>query len=289
MPPADPGALPVSVVVPTVGRPELLERCLASLGRCRPRADEVLVVDQSAGEVVAAVVAGHEPGVRLLRSGPPSIGRALNAGLEAARYDSVLVTHDDCVVRADWVGAAAGALARAPQRLITGQVLPGGADPRRVPSTKVDPEERVYAGWRSGHVLYPNNMAFRAARVRDLGGFDVRLTSAAEDNDFCYRWLRAGREIAYDPRAVVTHEDWRTPEALAQLYRRYWRAQGRYYAKHLRRGDLRMLAFLALDARLGVGAWWEGLRDGRERWTDPRRGLMPALLVGLLSSADGGS
>jgi glycosyltransferase involved in cell wall biosynthesis len=37
--------LPVTVVVPTIGCPELLEACLASLAACEPRADEVLVAD----------------------------------------------------------------------------------------------------------------------------------------------------------------------------------------------------------------------------------------------------
>ena len=39
--------VPVSVIVPTIGRVGLLERCLGSLSQCRPRPAEILVVDQS--------------------------------------------------------------------------------------------------------------------------------------------------------------------------------------------------------------------------------------------------
>src|SRR5438270_299876 len=52
----DGGVVDVSVLIPTVGRAELLEQCLRSLERCRPRAREILVVDQSDGDEVAAVV-----------------------------------------------------------------------------------------------------------------------------------------------------------------------------------------------------------------------------------------
>jgi hypothetical protein len=48
--------VPVSVVIPTVGRPELVALALESLGRCDPRAAEVLVVDQSADRSVSDVV-----------------------------------------------------------------------------------------------------------------------------------------------------------------------------------------------------------------------------------------
>ena len=46
----------VSVVVPTIGRVEQLRVCLGSLARCEPRADEVLVADQSGDPAVADLV-----------------------------------------------------------------------------------------------------------------------------------------------------------------------------------------------------------------------------------------
>ena len=39
--------LPLSVVIPTIGRCELLRRCLRSVLACTRAADEVIVVDQS--------------------------------------------------------------------------------------------------------------------------------------------------------------------------------------------------------------------------------------------------
>ena len=80
------------------------------------------------------------------------------------------------------------------------------------------------------------------------GGFDELFgpAEAAEDNEFCYRWLRSGGSLRYEPSLVVWHHDWRSPRELERLYVRYARGQGFFYAKHLRRGDLGCCA--GLDA-----------------------------------------
>jgi GT2 family glycosyltransferase len=272
----------VAVIVPTIGRAELLAACLDALARCRPAPAEVLVVDQSANDRVAAAVAKSGLGARVVPSWPAGISRALNAALTITRHDVVLVTHDDCRVRDDWVGLAARLVSEVPERLVTGRVLPGDGDARRVPSTITSLERREHHGWRAGHVLYPSNMAFSAATARDLGGFDERFTVAAEDNDFCYRWLRSGRRILYEPDLVVWHSDWRTPDQLTRLYAGYWRAQGEYYAKHLRRADPRMLTFAWWDVRGAIAAAAERLLRGRPRWTDARCGAISGLAAGLV-------
>jgi glycosyltransferase involved in cell wall biosynthesis len=91
--------LSVTVVVPTIGRPELLEACLASLAACQLRADEVLVVDQSGGDAVRSVVEAYaSAGVRVLALDAANNSLALNLALEQARHDAVLMTDDDCTV-----------------------------------------------------------------------------------------------------------------------------------------------------------------------------------------------
>src|SRR5829696_5833042 len=59
--------VPVSVVVPTIGRPALVESLLESLARCDPRASEIVVVDQSHTEPLARVVSKFDHiGARLV-------------------------------------------------------------------------------------------------------------------------------------------------------------------------------------------------------------------------------
>jgi GT2 family glycosyltransferase len=275
--------VPVTVVIPTIGRLEPLRRCLESLARSAPQPDEILVVDQSHDPAIEDAVAEIvEARGRVVRSDGAGVARARNDGLRAAANDVVLVTDDDCTVAADWVSTGAQLATTHPGAIVTGKVLPVG-DPRAVPSTKDDPSPRDLSGERRGGWLFGNNMVLPRTAVLELDGFDERFgpAEAAEDNEFCYRWLRAGRPLRYEPSLVVDHHDWRSPDDLERLYVRYARGEGFFYAKHLRRGDLRMLRFVARDLAWALRGLASGLVTRREPWTDSRRGILRGLPGGF--------
>jgi glycosyltransferase involved in cell wall biosynthesis len=278
------GVLPVSVVIPTAGRARPLERVLASIAACRPAPAEVLVVDQSGDAAVDEVVRRYAPArARLVPCNGRGVSSGRNVGLRQASHELVLVTDDDCTVEPDWVGKAWRLAAGDTDTIITGRVLPVG-DARAVPSTIDDPERRDYTGERRGGLLFPNNMALNRSAVLALdGGFDERFgpEEAAEDNEFCYRWLKAGKRLVYEPSLVVHHHDWRTPAELESLYRRYARGEGFFYAKHLRSGDLRMLRFIARDLVWSVRGLLAAVLKRRERWTDFRRATLAGLPGGF--------
>ena len=272
--------LPVTIIVPTIGRPELLAACLVSLAACEPRADEVVVVDQSGGDAVRSVVETYaSAGVRVLTLHVLNKSLALNLALEEARHDHVLMTDDDCTVAPSWVAAAWSQLERDPEAIVTGRVLAAG-DERAVPSTIDEETPREYTGEIHYGALYGNNMACRASLVLAEDGFDERLT-VAEDNDLCYRWLRSGRPLRYEPELLVWHHAWRSEGELNRLYRRYAQGQGLFYAKHLRAGDLRVVPFIGRDLYRGArGIAARAVR--RRRWPDPRTGLLSGLVAGLV-------
>jgi GT2 family glycosyltransferase len=271
------------VVIPTIGRLEPLRRCLEALAACEPGADEVLVVDQSGAPRVHELVAEFSQirarVVRCAGSGPAT-GR--NTGLRAAQRTIVAMTDDDCTVSTDWVTTAWRLMSADPERIVTGRVLPAG-DPRAVPSTNEETTRRDFTGTLRNDVLFSNNVVVNRSLVLREGAFDERFGSefGGEDNDLCYRWLRAGRRLHFEPDLVVWHHDWRTPAQLERQYLRYLRGEGFFYAKHLREGDLRMLRYLARNlvwAMRGVAA---GVLTGRPRWTDPRRAILRGVPAGL--------
>jgi GT2 family glycosyltransferase len=283
-PAGDRDVVPVSVVVPTIGRADLLEGCLASIARCSPRAMEVLVVDQGGG-AVNDVVGRHAPlGMRLLRCDGRGIARGTNQGLREAVSTHVLVTHDDCTVPPEWVAVAARHARATPDAIVTGRVLPGG-DPAAVPSTKTDSVAYDFTGSPSYGVLYPANMVVPRAGVLAIGGFDERpsLQVAAEDNDLCYRWLTSGRPMRFEPELVVTHHDWRSPDQLERLYVAYGRGQGAFYAKHLVAGDGRIPRLIAQDLGRGLRSLAGAVRHRTPRWADERRGLLRGIPAGLVA------
>jgi GT2 family glycosyltransferase len=275
------GTRPVTVVVPTIGRADLVESCLVSLAACEPRAAEVIVADQSGRDEVRQVAKRFEwLGVRLLSLDVRSKPLALNLALEEAANEVVLVTDDDCTVDPAWVGAGWAAMSVDPEAVVTGRVLPAG-EPSAVPSTIDEAAPRDYTGTLHYGALYGGNMACNRTLVLAFGGFDPRF-EAAEDNDFCYRWLRAGRSLRYEPDLVVWHHAWRSPEELVLNYRAYGHGQGVFYAKHLRRGDLRVAPFLLRDLYRGARGVAAQLVRGRSAWPDPRTGLLRGVVVGLV-------
>ena len=238
--------LPVSVVVPTLGRPELLRACLESLGNCRPRASEIVVVDASGSTETPALVSTlAEIGARTILDERRGAAKAANLGLREAAYDTVLFTHDDCVVSADWVAVGARLIARSPEAIFTGSVYPKG-DPRAVPGLAVDREPRDF-NRTPARVLVAHNMGCSRQALLTFGGFDERMRPVAEDDDLAFRWLRAGRTLRYAPELKVWHVAWRTEAQLREVYRVYARGDGMVYAKHLLRGDAVMARYIASD------------------------------------------
>jgi GT2 family glycosyltransferase len=273
----------ISVVIPTIGRTESLRACLESLAQCDPRAAEVLVVDQSGGDAISTLVAEFESvGARVIRSDQRGISVGMNLALREARHDLVLGTHDDCTVDRSWVGTGWRLMAGDPEKLVSGRVLPYG-DPRATPSTKDRLFRHDFTGELVNGVLYPNNMALYRPMVVAFGGFDERFDVAAEDNDLCYRWLRAGHRLHYEPELLVWHHDIRSHEELERLYVGYGQAQGKLYAKHLRRGDLRMLYFIAQDVSRGLRGMAVRALLRRPRWADERPGILRGVPGGLVT------
>jgi GT2 family glycosyltransferase len=241
------------------------------------------VVDQSEGEDVAHLLEPLEAlGFRRLRSAGRGIALAVNEGMRAARNDFVLITHDDCTVAPDWVAAAHRLLLAHPDQIITGRVSPAGKA-EHVPTIKDDPEPRDFTGQIKPAELLPNNMGVNRRRLLEFGGFDERFVLAGEDGDLAYRWMRAGRSLQYRPELVVVHHDWRDAERLRSTFRLYSRAQGMFYAKHLRRGDLRMLRYLVLEAVGGLPALPARVRRRVAGKPDPRRGAWASVISGFVA------
>jgi glycosyltransferase involved in cell wall biosynthesis len=245
----------VSVLIPTIGRSELLEKCLRSLEACRPRAREIVIIDQSDDDTTAEVVSRFEHiGARNVRTDERGVARARNQGLQEVSHEVMALTDDDCIVDPSWIGLAHELATASPGAILTGRVLPG-TDEGHVPSTRTSEEPVDFTGTPHAGAIYTNNAVVPRSGAIELGGFDVRFPNAS-DNDFGYRWLVDGRPMRFDPRLVVWHNDWRTPAEVRRLYMKYGRWQGAFYAKHLIKGDRRVLRFLRWDIRYLMQVVW---------------------------------
>jgi GT2 family glycosyltransferase len=255
----------VAVAAGDGARAGMLLRCLHALASGALLPQRVLVVDQSTGREVAAILDLLEGPLVVEYLAQPRLGLSAsrNAALDRLDEQIVAITDEDCVPDAQWLAAIAKAFDDDPElAAVTGPVLPLAAEGERVAavSTRSGTEKRIFAGRISPwHVGTGGNMALNRARVGAVR-FDTRLGvgtagGAGEDLDLIDRVLTAGERILFEPRALVLHER-QTPERRVSTRYSYGRGVGAMIGLRLRRrdaGGLRQLAgWLALRLRLAI-------------------------------------
>ena len=198
----------ISVVVPTAGRPDALERCLAALAQQRGAGDvEIVVVDDGVPPAAVAPRGADQ----LLRSGGRGAAAARNLGARAARGRLLLFLDDDLVPAPDLVARHLdrhGEQARA----VVGYCPPGPPDAGLAEQAAAlwwhdhfelmgDSAALTFTGMLSGNLSLP-----RSAFL-ELGGFDEDVGRLRrEDWLFGLVALEAGLELVYAPDAVAVHE-----------------------------------------------------------------------------------
>lgn len=205
--PSGSARIAVSVVVPTRGRPQLLNRCLAALAlqRYDPTRYEIIVVDDGPDDATREIVAGwtahcaeHGPDITYIPSmGPHGPAAARNHGWRAARGEIVAFTDDDTIARADWLRNGLRAF-REDVHAVWGRIvmpLAGTPTDYELDAKNLEQAEFVTA-----------NCFCRRRVLEDLGGFDERFRFAwREDSDLYFRLLEYRAGIVHEARAVVMH------------------------------------------------------------------------------------
>ena len=209
------GRTPVSAVVATMCRPELLEGCVAALVATLTAGDQLIVAEaggDSAGEILGRLVPEEIDAVHLLVD-PPGKCRQLNAALRAAARDVVLFTDDDVRVTPAWADGMSEPFGDPSVGLACGRVqglsgVPGvAADPGPAPG------DAPLETWRFAHGAA---MAVRRRAAFEAGGFDERLgpgtPAPGEDHDFVLRVREKGWRVVVAQADTADHLGWRSAE-----------------------------------------------------------------------------
>jgi glycosyltransferase involved in cell wall biosynthesis/SAM-dependent methyltransferase len=216
--------LTATVVVPTRGRPLLLDRCLTALAAQHLQPLEVIVVDSAPVDEAARIVAGRH-GAAYVVEPEPGASAARNRGARAARGDVVAFVDDDAVAEPGWLASLLAEFADPLVAAANGRTLAIGAstdDERRFaelagadsrgPSRRVvdrdDPHwfELVNFGGLGDEM----NMALRRSVFSEWPGFDERLGPGAsrlqsEGHYAVFQLVERGFKAVYAPEAVVSH------------------------------------------------------------------------------------
>jgi glycosyltransferase involved in cell wall biosynthesis len=249
MPPSTPdslaqSAVPLTALVPTHGRPSLLERTLRTVAACtRPEGYAGCVVvengSQAGAEAVVARLAEAFPaaGFRYLHHARANKSAALNAALDAVPDDHLVVLFDDDV-RVDpgtlvaYAEAASEAVTEASERAYFGG--PSAPDYERVPPEWVrpllPPSARGTPVQPDGSVgVLGYNWAVWAHDVKALGGFDPNFGPGSptgargQETDMMRRMNAAGITVRAVPGAMVWHYVPASRSSFGWLVRRMYR------------------------------------------------------------------
>jgi hypothetical protein len=196
-----------TVVVPTKGRPQLLNRCIASLvlQRFDPASFEIIIVDDGPSDDTREIVQswsqhteGSGPDVIYLPSmGPHGPAAARNLGWRAARGAIIAFTDDDTIARADWLQNGLDAFDEHVDAVWGRIVMPLNGTPTdyELDAKGLEKAEFVTA-----------NCFCRKEMLESVDGFDERFRFAwREDADLYFNLISHSAHIVHAPNAVMTH------------------------------------------------------------------------------------
>lgn len=223
---------PVSVVVPTFDRPNVLKTTARALAAMSYRGDyEVIVVDDGSGKGTRTAidqVRAECPTFPLqyIKQNNSGAARARNRGAQLAGGEIVVFLDDDMVVEEDHLDLHVSHLADSRhKRAVSGHWEFAPEIKKQLQQSSFGRFRLWLEDWNQnavamepvGEELFRATMlaAFDLGIRRDdflsLGGFDETFPSAGyEDQDFALRARRAGYEFIYDKKIVVYHLDQRT-------------------------------------------------------------------------------
>ena len=239
---------PLSIVVPTRNRPQMLRRALESVRAALGPDDELVVVDSASDDPEATEAVAAEFGARVVRCSRPGETVARNAGWQAARHELVAYCDDDVWVDGGWADAFASAIGRDPRTaFVTGRVqIPPGQDVVGLAVSILDrPEPMTYDATTPGLLGHAASMVVRREAVAAIGGFDELLGAGARfeagpEGDLFDRLFAAGWFGGYEPAALAWHDQWRRRlRVIIRLDYGYGKGSGARLSKLLRSGDRR--------------------------------------------------
>lgn len=281
-----PSAADLTLIVPTVGR-KVLHQVVESIALGSRWPSRLIIVDQSEGDHVAGLIEQlTRVGMRIdhVRAPRRGVAAGRNRGIERVATRWFVINDDDQRVTNDWLRRMRLRLDAHPRAVITGMVAPQAPG---VPSSTTDEVPAVHTRpMVTRDPLFAGNMGTSTLVVAKVGLFDERdPLEGAEDNDWGYRAMRLGFPIVYAPEVKVIHLAWRNQAGIEKTYRRYARAQGAFYGKHLRHGD----PFIAFRAgRDLLRGPWLLLRALAGQNPDLRMlgraelaGILPGIMAGL--------
>lgn len=274
----------ISIVVPTYNRPERLRACLAALAALDfPFQEfEIIVVDDSSSSPPTHLVEEFKARLPISLIIQPHAGPATarNRGAAEAQGEFLAFTDDDCAPAANWLAVLMSYLQQTPDRVVGGFTINALKD-NPYAMVSQDLIDFLYAKLNTisyqAAFFTSNNMAVARSRFLEIGGFDRHFPfAAAEDRDFCARWLEHGWGLSFAQEAIIYHAH---SLALSSFWRQHFNyGRGAFYFHRLR--SQRQHSSVRFES---LAFYWELLTHPLKITGLNRRSRMALVLLMLIS------
>jgi len=291
---------PISIIVCTRDRADLLSGCLHALLALDYPCYEIIVVDNAPSSEDTAHLVAQLP-VHYVREARPGLNWARNRGISEARHNIIAFTDDDARPDRHWLRRIGRAFDQSEIMAVTGLVAPAELE-----TTAQHLFEFSYGGMGKGlqrctfrldeltlpDILWAHkfgvgaNMSFRKKVFDIIGVFDVALdvgtpTAGGGDLDMLHRLIVKGHTLIYEPAAIVWHIHRRSRALLQRQLHDNGRAFGSYLLTCLRNRTVSPLSLVHFAVHHWLWRWL--LRRLLQPRGFPRR-LVLAELFGALRS-----
>ncbi len=211
---------PVSIVVPTKNRSNLLPKLIRNLSSLDYPEYEIIIVDDCSTDNTKDLLKEY-PIKSVILEKPVGSAEARNIGIKEAKNNIIALTDSDCFVSKKW-------LKNLVPYLKNYDVVGGKVKFRDETENKFNPfntkNEMVLTEKSSINFLNTSNMIFKKETWKVSGGF---LNYRIEDLEFSWRLMRKGFKLFYSPKGLVIHHCNRTPLQNIRKYLQY----GKSYSK----------------------------------------------------------
>lgn len=198
--------LPVSIIIPSRGRPRHLRRCIFSLFQQHgPLFELVVVADPDSLSALDELP--FEAKIKRIPFDVPHLTRARNLGIRNAGGEVLAFIDDDAAAEPFWLRALCHPILQGGAAATTGPVIGRNGFSFQTFGETVDARAVVRPGRnrRAGEAvkLIGTNMAIRRSAMQRVGAFDESLAYYLDDTEMSWR-LRE-EDVRFAESAVVHH------------------------------------------------------------------------------------
>ncbi len=237
-----------SIIIPTYNRPKQLAICLESFTNLDYPSDrfEVIVVDDGSLKSLDTMVTSFQEKLmlQLIRQDNAGPASARNLGAYRAKGKFLMFIDDDCRAHSNCLNALSTHFDKAPNALLGGHTINELLDNIYSEASQLLLNYLyIYYNTESNpaHFFASNNIALAKDRFHQIGGFDISFPlAAAEDREFCDRWLHKGNKMIYAPEIIVYHAHKLTLSTFCRQHFNYGRGAFCFHKTRIKRTNGRI-------------------------------------------------